>query len=359
MKTMGKLSFGLLAAALILLLATPGFTAEQKAVTLKWAMPSPPSSVFEKNQQWIGEEITRRTNGRIKFEFFWSGTLLKYQDIVVGIGKGVADVGQAAGLFTGNLHPTWTTLNQVASGKDSWVMTWASYEMLQTNPEIRAEFDKLNLVPTHGYGPGTEVFVFKKPVTKFEDFKGLRFRTYGEAFPKVVSTLGLVPVNLPLTDVYESMSRGVIDGSFAALARAHALKWGEVGKHWSTSAYCQTTADVTTAFNKNVWNSFTDETRKIINDVCRESNDRVQKELMDAEKEIRKELAAMGAQFHSFSPEVDAQYLKAARAVSEEWFTKNDAKGLKTRAVFDQFMKLVAKYEKELQAKGYPWAPKK
>ena len=359
MKTMGKLSFGLLAAALILLLATPGFTAEQKAVTLKWAMPSPPSSVFEKNQQWIGEEITRRTNGKVKFEFFWSGTLLKYQDIVVGIGKGVADVGQAAGLFTGNLHPTWTTLNQVASGKDSWVMTWASYEMLQTNPEIRAEFDKLNLVPTHGYGPGTEVFVFKKPVTKFDDFKGLRFRTYGEAFPKVVSTLGLVPVNLPLTDVYESLSRGVIDGAFAALARAHALKWGEVGKHWSTSAYCQTTADVTTAFNKNVWNSFTDETRKIINDVCRESNDRVQKDLMEAEKEIRKELAAMGAQFHSFSPEVDAQYLKSARAVSEEWFTKNDAKGLKTRAVFDQFMKLVAKYEKELQDKGYPWAPKK
>ncbi len=97
MKTMGKLSFGLLAAALILLFAIPGFTAEQKAVTLKWAMPSPPSSVFEKNQQWIGEEITRRTNGRVKFDFFWSGTLLKYQDIVVGIGKGVADVGQGSG----------------------------------------------------------------------------------------------------------------------------------------------------------------------------------------------------------------------------------------------------------------------
>jgi len=46
----------------------------------------------------------------------------------------------------------------------------------------------------------------------------------------------------------------------------------------------------------------------------------------------------MGAQFHSFSPEVDAQYLKAARAVSEEWFTKNDAKGLKTRRCLTQFI---------------------
>jgi TRAP-type C4-dicarboxylate transport system substrate-binding protein len=359
MKTMSKLSFGFLVVALVLLFAPPGFSAEQKAVTLKWAMPSPPSGVFEKNSQWIAEEITRRTNGRVKFEFFWSGTLLKYQDIVVGIGKGVADVGEAAGLFTANLHPSWTTINQVAVGKDSYVMQWASYEMLHTDPEIRAEFDKLNIVPTNGYGPGTEVFVFKKPVTKFEDFKGLRLRTYGEAFPKVVSTLGAVPVNLPLTDVYESMSRGVIDGSFAAMARAHALKWGEVGKHWSSSIYCQATVDVTTAFNKNVWNSFTDETRKTISDVFRESNDRVQMVLAEAEKEMRKELAAMGVQFHRFSPEVDAQYFKAARAVSEEWFTKNDAKGLKTRAVFDHFTQLVAKYEKQVQEKGYPWAPKK
>jgi TRAP-type C4-dicarboxylate transport system substrate-binding protein len=354
--TMSKLSLVLLATVLVVLFITPVFSAEQKAVTLKWAMPSPPSSVFEKSNQWMAEEITRRTNGRVKFDFFWSGTLLKYQDIVVGVGKGVAEFGQGAGLFTGNLHPQWTTLNQVATGTDSWVMQWASYEMLQTNAEIRAEFDKLNLVPTHGYGPGTEVFIFKKPVTKLDDFKGLRFRTYGEAFPKVVSTLGLVPVNLPLTDVYESLSRGVIDGAFAAMARAHALKWGEVGKHWSMSAYCQTTADVTTIINKNTWNSFTDETRNIINAVARESNDRVQKALMETEKEIQKELVAMGAQFHRFSPEVDAQYLKAARAVSEEWFTKNDAKGLKTRAVFDQFMKLVAKYEKELKEKGYPWA---
>jgi TRAP-type C4-dicarboxylate transport system substrate-binding protein len=168
MKTMSKFSLGLLAIPLVLLFAAPGFSAEQKPVTLKWAMPSPPSSVFEKNQQWIGDEITRRTNGMVKFDFFWSGTLLKYQDIVVGIGKGVADFGQGAGLFTGNLHPQWTTLNQVGTGTDSWVMQWASYEMLQTNAEIRAEFDKLNLVPTHGYGPGTEVFIFKKPVTKLE-----------------------------------------------------------------------------------------------------------------------------------------------------------------------------------------------
>jgi len=355
---MNTLILMLLAVALVVVFVTPGFPAEQKAVTLKWAMASPPSSVFEKSNQWMADEITRRTNGKVKFDFFWSGTLLKYQDIVVGVGKGVADLGVGAGLFTSNLHPQWTTLNQVATGKDSWVMQWASYEMLQTNPEIRAEFDKLNLVPTHGYGPGTEVFVFKKPATKLEDFKGLRFRTYGEAFPKVVSTLGLVPVNLALNDVYESLSRGVIDGSFAAMVRAHSMKWGEVGKHWSTSAYCQTTADVTTIINKDVWNSFTDETRNIINAVSRESNDRVQKDLMEAEQQIRKELAAMGVQFHRFSPEVDAQYLKAARAVSEDWFTKNDAKGLKTRAVFDQLMKLVAKYEKELQEKGYPWARK-
>ena len=356
MKTaMRKLGLLLLSVAVIAVFVTPGFSAEQKAVTLKWAFPSPPTSVFEKESQWLAGEITKRTNGKVKFDFFWSGTLLKYQDMMTGVGKGVADFGQGSGLFSSTLHPHWTTMNQVATGKDSWVMQWASYEMIQTNPEIRAEFDKLNLVPTHGYGPGTEVFLFKKAATKLEDFKGLRFRTYGEAFPKVVSKLGLVPVNLALTDVYESIDRGVIDGAFAAMVRAHAMKWGEVAKHWSTSAYCQTTADVTTIINKTVWNSFTDETRNTINTLTKEFNNRVQKSLFDAEQQIRKELAASGVQFHRFSPEVDALYLKTAREVTEEWFAKNDAKGMKTRAVFEQFMKVVDKYEKELKEKGYPW----
>jgi TRAP-type C4-dicarboxylate transport system substrate-binding protein len=338
-----------------LVTATVVFSAEQKPVTLKWAEPGPPAGVFEKADQWFASEITKRTQGKVKFDFFWSGTLLKYQDMITGVGSGVADFGQGAGLFTPNLHPYWTTLNQVGTGNDSWVMQWASYEMIHNNPEIKAEFDKLNLVPTYGYGPGEEVFIFKKPATKLEDFKGLRFRTYGEAFPKVVAKLGMVPVNLPLTDVYESLDRGVIDGAFAAIVRAYAMKWGEVAKYWSESAYNQDCADVTVVINKKTWNSLSEETRKIISEVAREYNDYVQKSLIEAEKQERSDLMASGVQFLKFSPEVDKIYVKAARDASEDWFAKHDSKGMKTKAVFEQLMGYVGKYEKILKEKRYPW----
>jgi hypothetical protein len=70
---------------LILLFATPGFTAEQKAVTLNGPCPLP----FERLEK-ISSGLERKSPGgptEGKFDFFWSGTLLKYQDIVVGIGK--------------------------------------------------------------------------------------------------------------------------------------------------------------------------------------------------------------------------------------------------------------------------------
>ena len=89
MKTaMRKWGLLFLSVAVIGVFVTPGFSAEQKAVTLKWAMPLTPIECFRKKASGLREEITRRTNGKVKFDFFWSGTLLKYQDIDDGCGEG-------------------------------------------------------------------------------------------------------------------------------------------------------------------------------------------------------------------------------------------------------------------------------
>ena len=115
------------------------------------------------------------------------------------------------------------------------------------------------------------------------------------------------------------------------------------------------TAPSTLVFNKKVWNSFTDETRKIINGVVHEYNDLYGKALIEEDHKARKDLKAMGVTFNYFSPEAEKNYLKGGKIAAEDWWNKWDSKGLHTKAAFEKFMQYVAKYEKELKEKGYPW----
>ena len=55
------------------------------------------------------------------------------------------------------------------------------------------------------------------------------------------------------------------------------------------------------------------------------------------------------------SPEVQAAYIKAGDAFDADWFNKWDSQGKNTKVVYEQIKKSVAKWEKELKEKGYPW----
>lgn len=350
-----RLGITLIIVGLVISFSASALASEQKAMTLKFSKPGPPSGARAMLDKWFAEEITKRTNGKIKFEIFWSGTLLKSRESLKGIGRGVADLGEGSGLFAANEYPTWAALNVVGTSDNEWVIQRASYDAVMNNPDILAEFDKNNLVPTVGYCPGAVVFCFKKKATTLEEMKGLRFRSVGKTFPVIVKELGMVPVGMPLYEVYESLDKGVIDGTFAAIQYAYNLKWGEVAPHWSEIEKSKDTAPSTIAFNKKVWNSFTDETRKIINAVVHEYNDRYGKELMEEDKKARAELSAAGVKFYRFSPEAEKNYLKGGRMAAEAWWKKWDSKGLRTKAAFEKFMEYVHKYEKELKEKGYPW----
>ena len=48
-----------------------------------------------KTDIWFMDEVTRRTNGRITFEKYFSGSLLKPSDILPGVSSGAADIGNS------------------------------------------------------------------------------------------------------------------------------------------------------------------------------------------------------------------------------------------------------------------------
>jgi len=328
--------------------------AVQEAMDLNYAYGGPNQGAFAETNQWFADEIAARTDGKVKITIHWGGTLVKQPDTLSGVGKGVADMGAAMGDPT---NPHWATLSLSGAGNDQWAVMMATYEMVNGDPEIAAEMEKANVVPTHGYFPGTPIMILKKEITSVDDLKGLRIRVGTPDEATALSALGMEPVQVGIFETYDSLDKGVIDGTLLTIAWADTLKLGEVAKYWYRFSNNIIGGAVTTVINKDVWAKFTPETQAIVQEISREYNDKYAQTVMDQEKAVLDNATSkLDVKYLEVSGPVDAAYKAAIEAAHQGWFDKNDAGGAKTKAVWDEYQGYVAQYEADVAAKGYPWA---
>lgn len=344
--------------AVALILAGPAITKAQTvptdipAMKLKFATFTAPTGSLGENIVWFLKEITRRTGGKVQFEQFWQQSLLKDADVVAGCGAGTADMVQARSTPTVSENPCWSTLDLPGQGTDSWAIIWACWKMYQKNPCIKAEFDKLNVVPTYGYCSGNMFFETRRPVKTLKDMKGMRIRCYGAAQSTMLKTVGIHPVFMSLADIYEGLSKGVIDGATSVWQFTDSLKYYEVARYIATAKLTAAAAGVTMLINKDRWNKFPQSLRDIIHQVTLEFNNRYAKTLIDQETSVRQKLESKyGVKVVKLGAASQAELLKGIRAARENWFKRYE----KTRPVWAEFQKYVAEYEAEVKAKGYPW----
>jgi TRAP-type C4-dicarboxylate transport system substrate-binding protein len=305
---------------------------------------------------WMLNEITKRTGGKVEFEFYWSQSLLKDADLTSGCGSGIADLVLVGASQTVDRNPLWCTLDLPANGSNIWALVWGAYETLHENPDVKKEFDALNVVPTYGYSSGLFFVETKKKATTLEDLKGLRIRSYGGAFGHYLEHAGMVPVQVSIADIYDTISRGVLDGAMSVWSFTGAMKFYEVAPNIVMPERLGMVASATVLINKDRWDEFPDSLRKIISDATRGFNDRFSKSLMDSEANIKKTLTAEhGVEVHQLSAQENAKLEEGAKKAQEEWFERYREKGVPAKAVWNDFQARVQKYEAEAEAKGYPW----
>ena len=315
---------------------------EQASMELKFAYGGPNLGPFAQTNQWFCDEIAKRTNGKIKITIHWGGTLVSQPDTLSAVGKGVADIGSAMGGPTVSQNPHWSTLSMGSAGKDPWALMWATYEMLHNNENIISEMEKHNVMPTHGYFPGTPILVLKKAVTSLSDLKGLRIRAATPDEAMAWSKLGVETVMVTMPETYDSIDKGVIDGTLVTVAWADSLKLGDVAKYWYRFPDNLIGGDVTTCINKDVWNDFTSETQSIIEELIREYNDKYAKAVFDLEEKVIEQVQSLGVQYQDMTEEVDNAYTEAMKIAHQAWFDKWDGKGNNTNSVWEDYQRYVA-----------------
>ncbi|MEP9348363.1 TRAP transporter substrate-binding protein DctP [Xanthobacter sp. KR7-225] len=158
--------------------------------------------------------VEKLTSGQIKIQAFGAGILAPAFETAKAVQNGIADAGIYFPAFMVNEDPANAFLAGLPGGMPAdATMAWIFYgggRQLWEN--FRRE--KMGLHPVVACIGPTEVFAHAhKPLTKAEDFKGLKIRTTGAWAAILKDYFGASPVTLPGGEIFTALDRKVIDAT--------------------------------------------------------------------------------------------------------------------------------------------------
>lgn len=308
--------------------------------------------------QWWGDEVNKRSDGRIVVEFFWAQSLAKGPDTVQAIGSGLADVGSAAGTYIPAEMPVWSLANQPFAIDDMWVGMRVWTELQETLPALQEEMKRHNIKLLANYSSGNVHLLSKdKPIRSLEDLQGLKVRTTSGISP-VLEALGAVPVALNIPETYQAMERGTVDATINYTPFIKAYKHYEVGKYLTEVGFGQTMG-YGLAINRDLFDEMPEDLQQIIEEVSADFVDHYAKLYLTAEEEAREQMMAgidgYTVEIIQLSPEERERWKAPAIDTLEEWKAEVASKGVDPEPILAAMLAAKRKYESELEAQGYPW----
>lgn len=248
------------------LLLTLGTASGASALTLKAAHYLPPTHPVGLGYQTFADELKKNTDGEISVRIFPGESLLAAKALSDGIRDRVADLGFDTLTYTPSYYPHGILLNDMAMvGEDDMAAAFAITELLTTHCEpCRAEFAKQNQVFTTGMSTAPYVIVAGVDLNSPEKIKGKSLRAGGSLWDRFAASIGATGVNIPSSEMYEALSRGILDGSIYSVGGLKTHGLADVAKQVVMLNLGSFRAGSLYSFNQDAWTELTPEQRTAV-----------------------------------------------------------------------------------------------
>ncbi len=344
--------------AFVVALMAP-MAAQAKTITLKFSSPVPPKSWLGQQQQWWAKELEKRTNGQVKVRFFWMGSLVKWKDGLHGVASGMCDITNPCSTYHPSEFPLYVVLDMPYNGTDYWAAMMATIDTVENQQDLKAEFKKNGLKFLFNWMSGSFLPATAKKVDGIKGMKGLTFRSFGGARIKWMEYLGINPVFMNYSDIYEAADRGTVDGLELVLMLSDAFKHYEVLK----DMYLVKPGFVVTcaaAMNLKVWNNLPKNVQDVLMQLRADYAAHYAQQLVLLETNIIKRWKEKyGIRVQPLSPSDEKLSRDAGIKAQEYFLKKQESAGHPARKVWDYYNKRREFYENQVKTQGYPWDKKK
>lgn len=314
----------------------------QAAIELRLAHFFPGTHPAENDliKPWA-QEIEKATNGKVKIISYPGESLLPSAQIYDGVVSGIADIGLSCFAYTRGRFPVSEVFELPGIiYKDSKAASKVAWEGIkELNPK---EVQDTKLLMVLSTGPGD--LYTKTPVRNLNDLKGLEIRATGLS-AKTLQALGAVPVAMPQSEAYESLSKSIVKGNLGPVEVLKGWKQAEVTKYITQTPFLYNTLFFIT-MNKDKWNSLDAETQKTITDVSERYFNDAASGLWDKQNEDALEYAKeKGMDIIKLTPEETEKWIKLVRPIQQEFADNMNKQGLEGQQILDKIKNLADKYK--------------
>lgn len=239
-------------------------TSEAKAINLKFATFFSPKHNMQVDvwEPWA-EKIKEQTNGQVTVSMYPGGALGKPGDHYSLVEKGLADIVYILHDYTPGRFPATTVFELPFMAPNSTKTSTAMWKTFEQSPELRKEYSKVKVLALFCHPPG-HFHTTKKPIRTIEDLKGLKVRTVSPAVTDALKLFGSIPVEMPITETYTSMERGVVDGTVIDWGGFRVFKLDDLTKYSTVTDFYVVTMAV--LMNKRKWDKLPDNIKTILSE---------------------------------------------------------------------------------------------
>lgn len=236
-------------------------------ITMRWQSTWPQKDIFHEFALDFAKKVNDMTGGDLKIDVLPAGAVVPAFGLLDAVSKGTLDGGHGVLVY----H----------YGKQTALALWGSGPAYGMDANMllawhkfgggRELLDKLyksigaNVVSfPYGPMPTQPLGWFKRPITKADDMKGLKFRTVGISID-VFTGMGAAVNALPGGEIVPAMDRGLLDAAeFNNASSDRVLGFPDVSKVCMLQSYHQNAEQFEIMFNKGKYDALPAKMKSII-----------------------------------------------------------------------------------------------
>ena len=318
---------------------------KEKPLILKFNTYAADTTIIGKELAWWGQQLEKRTDGRVKIQFYWAQSLVKVGESIDAVARNIAHMSFIPVAYFHGKLPLSSTTELIYFTDKPDVQAMACTELYKTYKPFREEWERRGMHVTHFHNSYSSVLINKKKVETLENLQGLRIRGLG-LISEAIKLLGAVPLSLPGTEIYSAMERGVIDGVCgAAFDWTISMRMPEVGPY-ITDPGVGIYITLASVINNKLWKQLPDDIKAVIDDLGKDFPVKTLGIAMEKNKLSVKSAIEQGAELYLLSDQEKKRWKeKVTPALWNNWQKTMEKNKVNVSECLTKYREILSKYE--------------
>ncbi|MGQ9371504.1 TRAP transporter substrate-binding protein DctP [Azospirillum sp. ST 5-10] len=326
-------------------LAATGLPARAADVTLKLADSLPAGHTITKNATlFFFDRAKELSGGKVGFQHFPAEQLGRAKDLLTITQSGLADIGYVVPSYVSEKMPLGAVAELPGGFKSSCEGAKAFWSLAKPGgllDELEFKPNGVRVLYVVALSPYQAVFSEKAGFHSFADFQGRKIRSNPGPMELSLRNLGAVPIRMTPPEIFDTMTKGTIDGALLPYTSTFSYGLNTVVKS-ATIGQNFGTVGITYSINANKWASLPKEVQDALTKAGDETVTHACALFDEEEGELAKKLKEAGTELVTFTPEQEQKLKDNFAEVSKDWAQNLEKRGKPADKVLAAFRDAIA-----------------